>query len=66
MGLDVHDLRSDYTLNIPIQESMIFTIEPGLYFPKDDPEIPEEFRGVGVRVEDDILITEDGIVILTK
>ncbi len=66
LGLDVHDLRSDYTLNILIQENMIFTIEPGLYFSKDDPEIPEEFRGVGVRVEDDILITEDGIVILTK
>jgi len=65
LGLDVHDLRSDYTLRMPLVKNMVLTIEPGLYFPVDDLQIPEEFRGVGVRIEDDLLITESGIEILT-
>ena len=36
---------------------MVFTIEPGLYFQPDDLTVPEEFRGIGVRIEDDILVT---------
>jgi Xaa-Pro aminopeptidase len=39
---------------------MVFTIEPGLYFQPDDLTVPEEYRGIGVRIEDDILITADG------
>jgi Xaa-Pro aminopeptidase len=38
----------------------VFTIEPGLYFQPDDLSVPEEFRGVGVRIEDDVLVTADG------
>jgi Xaa-Pro aminopeptidase len=39
---------------------MVFTIEPGLYFQPDDLSVPEEFRGIGVRIEDDILVTATG------
>ena len=41
---------------------MVFTIEPGLYFKNEDLAVPEEYRGIGVRIEDDILITADGPV----
>jgi Xaa-Pro aminopeptidase len=39
---------------------MVFTIEPGLYFQPDDLTVPEEYRGIGVRIEDDVLVTADG------
>jgi len=63
LGLDVHDCagarRELYTDGI-LEPGMIFTIEPGLYFKSDDLAVPEEYRGIGVRIEDDVLITEDG------
>ena len=43
-----------------LEEGMVFTIEPGLYFKDEDLAIPEEYRGLGVRIEDDILVTADG------
>ena len=46
-------------------EGMVFTIEPGLYFKNEDLAIPEEYRGIGVRIEDDILMTADGPVNLS-
>ena len=39
---------------------MVLTVEPGLYFQPDDLTVPEEFRGIGVRIEDDVLVTADG------
>jgi Xaa-Pro aminopeptidase len=39
---------------------MVLTVEPGLYFQADDELVPEELRGIGVRIEDDILVTDDG------
>jgi Xaa-Pro aminopeptidase len=63
LGLDVHDCaaaRRDMYHDGEVKAGMVFTIEPGLYFQPDDLTVPEEFRGIGVRIEDDILVTEDG------
>lgn len=43
-----------------IEPGMVFTIEPGLYFKEEDLAIPAELRGIGIRIEDDVLITESG------
>jgi Xaa-Pro aminopeptidase len=45
---------------------MVFTVEPGLYFHADEPASPERYRGIGVRIEDDVLVTEDGCEVLTR
>ncbi|MEO7349053.1 MAG: aminopeptidase P family protein [Terrimesophilobacter sp.] len=63
LGIDVHDCaqaRRDMYLDGVLEEGMVFTIEPGLYFQPDDLTVPEEFRGIGVRIEDNILVTADG------
>ena len=63
LGLDVHDCaqaRRELYLDGVLEPGMVFTIEPGLYFKADDLAVPEEFRGIGVRIEDDVLVTRDG------
>lgn len=63
LGIDVHDCaqaRKEFYIDGEVRAGMIFTIEPGLYFQPDDLTVPEEFRGIGVRIEDDILVTESG------
>ena len=68
LGIDVHDCakaRSSEYLDGPLQAGMVLTVEPGLYFNEDDLLIPEEFRGIGVRIEDDLLVTESGFENLT-
>ena len=63
LGLDVHDCaqaRFEAYQGAPIRPGMIFTIEPGLYFKENDLMVPPEFRGIGVRIEDDVLMTEHG------
>ena len=40
---------------------MVLTVEPGLYFQEDDLLVPEELRGIGIRIEDDVLVTADGV-----
>ncbi|GAA2088587.1 aminopeptidase P family protein [Pseudolysinimonas kribbensis] len=63
LGLDVHDCaaaRRELYLDGVLEPGMVFTIEPGLYFQPDDLTVPEEYRGVGVRIEDNILVTADG------
>jgi Xaa-Pro aminopeptidase len=68
LGLDVHDCaqaKRELYLDGILTEGMVFTIEPGLYFKKEDLAIPEEYRGIGVRIEDDILMTADGPVNLS-
>jgi Xaa-Pro aminopeptidase len=63
LGLDVHDCaqaRRELYLDGILEPGMVFTIEPGLYFKSDDLTVPEEYRGIGVRIEDDVLVTADG------
>eukprot|EP01091_Cochliopodium_minus_P005326 TRINITY_DN15276_c0_g1_i1.p1 TRINITY_DN15276_c0_g1~~TRINITY_DN15276_c0_g1_i1.p1 ORF type:complete len:472 (-),score=105.84 TRINITY_DN15276_c0_g1_i1:9-1424(-) len=57
LGMDVHDTPTVSTY-IPLVEGNFITIEPGLYIP-DDPSVPPEFRGIGIRIEDDVFITDD-------
>jgi len=68
LGIDVHDCaqaRREMYYDGVLEAGMVFTIEPGLYFQIDDLTVPEELRGIGVRIEDDILLTEDGAVNLS-
>ena len=44
---------------------MVLTVEPGLYIPPDDQSVPAQYRGIGVRIEDDVLITESGHQLLS-
>ncbi|MBL3686699.1 aminopeptidase P family protein [Leucobacter zeae] len=63
LGMDVHDCaqaRRDMYMDGVLEPGMVFTIEPGLYFQPDDLTVPEELRGIGVRIEDDIVVTENG------
>jgi Xaa-Pro aminopeptidase len=63
LGLDVHDCahaRTETYVDCTLEPGMVLTVEPGLYFQPDDLTVPEEYRGIGVRIEDDILVTEDG------
>lgn len=68
LGMDVHDCaqaRREMYYDGLLEPGMVFTIEPGLYFQIDDLTVPEEYRGIGVRIEDDILMTADGPVNLS-
>ncbi len=61
LGLDVHDCaqaRAELYREGDLKEGMIITVEPGIYFKSTDLMVPEEYRGIGVRIEDDILITD--------
>ena len=63
LGMDVHDCGAAVAGGLPegdLAEGMVLTVEPGLYFQEDDLLVPEELRGIGIRIEDDILVTADG------
>ena len=68
LGMDVHDaglymIRGEAR---PIEAGMVFTVEPGLYIPAGDQSAPAEYRGIGVRIEDNILVTETGCEVMTS
>jgi len=69
LGIDVHDCgearESEYSGGV-LKAGMILTVEPGRYFHPDDLHAPERLRGIGVRIEDDVLITETGCEVLSK
>ncbi|NUR96972.1 MAG: M24 family metallopeptidase, partial [Kribbellaceae bacterium] len=61
LGLDVHDCasaREETYRKGTVQPGHVLTVEPGLYFQADDLTVPEDLRGIGIRIEDDILITD--------
>jgi Xaa-Pro aminopeptidase len=67
IGLDVHDV-GDYRIDGEsrlLEPGMVFTIEPGLYVSPDDKSVAAKWRGIGIRTEDDVLVTRDGCRVLT-
>ncbi len=68
LGLDVHDCAQaraeTYRFGV-LKPGMVLTVEPGLYFQPDDLTVPARYRGIGVRIEDDVLITPTGVDILS-
>jgi len=68
LGLDVHDCaaaRAENYKHGALRTGMVLTVEPGLYFQLDDLTVPARYRGIGVRIEDDVLITESGVDVLS-
>jgi Xaa-Pro aminopeptidase len=63
LGMDVHDCGQaapESYAEGTLAAGMVLTVEPGLYFQEDDLLVPEELRGIGIRIEDDIVVTDDG------
>ena len=68
LGMDVHDCaqaKRDVYMG-PLSDGMVITIEPGLYIQPDVELFPPEFRGIGIRIEDDVVITKDGCINLSE
>jgi len=69
LGMDVHDCaqaRADQYRDGILEVGMCLTVEPGLYIQPDDELFPAEFRGIGIRIEDDVVVTEDGCLNLSE
>ncbi len=69
LGLDVHDCaqaRKDQYTEAKLEAGMVLTVEPGLYIQPDDELFPPEYRGIGIRIEDDVLVTETGYLNLSE
>jgi len=68
LGMDVHDVGS-YKINQEwrlLEKGMVLTVEPGLYIPADYKDVDKKWRGIGIRIEDDVLVTAEGHEVLTK
>jgi Xaa-Pro aminopeptidase len=69
LGLDVHDVgpyRRSPDEHVLFEPGMVLTIEPGLYIPSDAADVPAPFRGVGIRIEDDVIVTASGPEVITR
>jgi Xaa-Pro aminopeptidase len=67
LGLDVHDV-GDYRIDGEpriLEPGMVVTVEPGIYVPPNERSVPERWRGIGIRIEDDVAVTRDGHDVLT-
>lgn len=67
LGMDVHDVGAYTKDGAPrkLEPGMVLTVEPGLYFPTHVEGVPDDYRGIGIRIEDDVLVGENGPEILT-
>ena len=68
LGLDVHDV-GDYRIGgewRQLEPGMTLTVEPGLYIAPDDDTVEDRWRGIGIRIEDDVLVTKEGCDVLTR
>ncbi|MBB3102629.1 Xaa-Pro aminopeptidase [Azomonas macrocytogenes] len=68
LGMDVHDV-GDYKIEGEwrlLEPGMSMTVEPGIYIAPDEQRVPENWRGIGVRIEDDVIVTENGCEVLTS
>jgi Xaa-Pro aminopeptidase len=67
LGLDVHDAGPYRQAGAPrpLEPGFVLTVEPGLYVSADAPDVPDEYRGIGVRIEDDLVVTPNGCEVLT-
>ena len=71
LGLDVHDVGRYFAdakgeNSRAFEPGMILTVEPGIYVAPDAENVPDKYRGIGVRIEDDVLVTADGQDVLTR
>ena len=69
MGIDVHDQASykdEDAKEIPLKKGMVMTIEPGIYIDENDKSVPQKYRGIGIRIEDNILVTKVSYENLSK
>ena len=68
LGMDVHDV-GDYKVDDlwrVLEEGMVLTVEPGIYISPDNTKVAKKWRGIGIRIEDDVLVTKDGCEVLTR
>jgi Xaa-Pro aminopeptidase len=68
LGMDVHDVGryKDGENWAPLKPGCVLTVEPGIYIARDRQDVPEQYRGIGIRIEDDVLVTEGDPDVLTK
>jgi Xaa-Pro aminopeptidase len=68
LGMDVHDVGAYFEAGAPrkLEAGMVLTVEPGIYIAPDDDTVPADWRGIGVRIEDDVLVTDSGREVLTE
>ncbi len=68
LGMDVHDVGRyfDGGRHLPLEPGVVITVEPGLYVPVEDSQAPAQYRGIGIRIEDDVLVTATGAEVLSE